>query len=38
VCKVWLNDKPLERQWLCHSEIEEGGVLRFAMSPEPARE
>jgi len=32
VRKVWLNGQPLERTWLRHAEIEQGGVLRFAMS------
>jgi putative alpha-1,2-mannosidase len=37
VRKVWLNDAPLDRSWIRHSEIEQGGVLKFAMSPEPIR-
>jgi predicted alpha-1,2-mannosidase len=35
--QVWLNDSPLERKWISHSEIEQGGVLRFRMSAEPVR-
>jgi predicted alpha-1,2-mannosidase len=35
VSKVWLNDIPLDRMWIKHSEIELGGVLRFKMSAEP---
>jgi len=38
VGKVWLNDTLLDRWWIRHSEIEQGGVLRFAMSPEPVSE
>jgi predicted alpha-1,2-mannosidase len=37
VQKVWLNGIPLDRPWLRHAEIEHGGVLRFAMSTEPAK-
>ena len=37
VRKVWLNNVPLDRTWLRHSEIEHGGVLRFEMSAEPSR-
>jgi predicted alpha-1,2-mannosidase len=36
VHKVWLNDILLDRTWISHAEIEQGGVLRFAMSAEPA--
>jgi predicted alpha-1,2-mannosidase len=32
VRKVWLNDIPLDRFWLKHSEIAQGGILRFEMS------
>jgi predicted alpha-1,2-mannosidase len=35
--KVLLNDTPLDRPWIRHSEIENGGVLRFVMDSEPAR-
>jgi putative alpha-1,2-mannosidase len=35
VRQVWLNDVPLDRSWIRHAEIEKGGVLKFAMSPEP---
>ena len=38
VRQVTLNDMPLNRRWLRHSEIERGGVLRFTMSPEPVRD
>lgn len=34
--RVWLNDTPLDRTWLTHGEIAQGGVLRFEMGPEPA--
>lgn len=37
VRQVWLNDVPLDRTWIRHAEIEQGGVLRFAMSAEPGR-
>jgi predicted alpha-1,2-mannosidase len=37
VRKVWLNDTPLDRAWIRHSEIENGGVLRFVMDSEPSR-
>ena len=33
---VWLNDAPLDRDWIRHAELGAGGVLRFAMSPEPS--
>jgi putative alpha-1,2-mannosidase len=36
VQKVWLNDTPLDRNWIRHSEIEPGGLLRFEMGREPA--
>jgi predicted alpha-1,2-mannosidase len=35
--KVLLNDTPLDRAWIRHSEIENGGVLRFVMDSEPAK-
>ena len=38
VRQVWLNGTPLKRRWIRHSEIERGGVLRFTMSPDPARD
>ena len=38
VRKVWLNDTSLDRRWIRHSEIEQGGVLRFLMSPGPVRD
>ncbi len=37
VRKIWLNDTLLERRWLRHSEIANGGVLRFVMDGEPRR-
>jgi putative alpha-1,2-mannosidase len=30
--RVWLNDRPLDRTWIRHGEIQEGGTLRFKMS------
>jgi putative alpha-1,2-mannosidase len=35
--QVWLNGVSLDRSWIRHAEIEQGGVLKFAMSPEPAK-
>ena len=35
VRKVWLNDIPLDRFWFKHSEITDGGILRFEMSDTP---
>ena len=29
--KVWLNDKQVDRHWLQHAEIVDGGMLRFEM-------
>ena len=37
VRNVLLHDTPLDRAWIRHSEIENGGVLRFVMDSEPAR-
>jgi predicted alpha-1,2-mannosidase len=34
--RVWLNDVPLDRTWIKHSEIQDGGVLKFEMSAELA--
>jgi len=36
VKKIWLNDTLLGRNWIKHSEIAGGGVLRFEMNYEPA--
>ena len=30
-----LNGKPLERAWIAHDEIVNGGVLRFRLGPQP---
>ena len=35
VKKVWLNGVLLDRWWFRHSEIADGGILRFEMSPVP---
>jgi predicted alpha-1,2-mannosidase len=35
VNKVWLNGKPLNRTWFKHSEIADGGELKFEMSRTP---
>jgi predicted alpha-1,2-mannosidase len=35
--KVLLNGRLLDRWWIRHSEIEQGGELRFVMSAEPER-
>lgn len=32
-----LNGKPLNRSWLLHSEIVDGGLLEFNMGPKPAK-
>ena len=32
VKKIWLNDTLLDRNWIRHSEIADGGVLRFEMA------
>lgn len=37
VRQVWLNDVPLDRTWIRHAEIEQGGVLKFAMSAESTK-
>jgi predicted alpha-1,2-mannosidase len=37
VRSVSLNEVPLDRSWIRHAEIEKGGVLKFAMSPEPTK-
>ena len=37
VQKAWLNDTPLERTWIRHAEIENGGVLRFGLGAQPAK-
>lgn len=33
--KVWLNETPLDRWWIRHSEIVNGGTLKFEMSDTP---
>ncbi len=38
VRKVTLNNTPVNRTWLRHSEIERGGVLRFTMNSEPVKD
>lgn len=35
ISKIWLNEVPLNRFWLKHSEITAGGTLRFEMSDQP---
>ncbi|MCK5822110.1 MAG: glycoside hydrolase family 92 protein, partial [Bacteroidales bacterium] len=35
VDNIWLNDTVLNRSWIRHSEIAEGGVLRFQMAAKP---
>ena len=32
---IKLNDKPLQRYWISHQEITQGGVLELEMGPEP---
>ena len=38
VQQVWLNDQSLDRTWIRHDEIVNGGTLRFAMGPEPVKQ
>ncbi len=33
--KAWLNDQPLNRTWIRHAEIAQGGTLKFEMGSEP---
>lgn len=35
ISKIWLNEIQLDRFWFRHSEIAEGGTLRFEMSNKP---
>lgn len=35
--RLLLNDVPLDRFWLDHGEIAQGGILRFEMGPTPAK-
>jgi predicted alpha-1,2-mannosidase len=35
ISKIWLNNVQLDRFWLKHSEIVQGGILRFEMSNIP---
>ena len=35
VNKVWLNGELLDRNWIRHSEISEGGALKFEMASLP---
>jgi predicted alpha-1,2-mannosidase len=35
VRRLWLNDKQVDRSWLKHSELINGGTLRFEMSSKP---
>ena len=35
VQKVTLNGKPLDRAWIHHHEIADGGVLNFKLGPRP---
>src|SRR5688500_2545143 len=37
VRRVLLNGKPLGRNYVTHSEVTGGGILRFEMGPEPLR-
>ena len=37
VQKVWLNEKLIDRHWLQHAEIANGGTLRFEMGAAPAK-
>ena len=33
--KMWLNDNLLDRHWIQHAEIAQGGTVRFEMGPKP---
>jgi putative alpha-1,2-mannosidase len=33
--KIWLNDRLLDRRWIQHHEIEQGGTFRFEMGSKP---
>jgi putative alpha-1,2-mannosidase len=35
VQSVTLNGKPLDRPWITHAEIVDGGVLQFRLGPQP---
>lgn len=35
VHRLWLNDTILDRSWIRHAEIADGGVMRFEMAAEP---
>jgi predicted alpha-1,2-mannosidase len=37
VQKIWLNDTLLNRRWIRHSEIADGGMLRFEMAAAPKK-
>jgi predicted alpha-1,2-mannosidase len=37
VRKVWLNDQPLDRAWITHAELSQGGTLRFSMAGQPVK-
>jgi predicted alpha-1,2-mannosidase len=34
VSEIWLNNQPLDRLYITHDEIMEGGTLRFVMKPD----
>lgn len=36
--KAWLNDSPIDRAWITHEEIIQGGVLHFEMGDTPNKE
>lgn len=35
--KMWLNDRLLDRHWIQHAEIAQGGTIRFEMGPKPPK-
>jgi len=35
VARIWLNDIVLDRTWIFHDEIENGGIIRFEMVKDP---
>jgi putative alpha-1,2-mannosidase len=37
VKNVWLNGDLLDRTWISHEDIKDGGILKFEMSSEPKK-
>jgi putative alpha-1,2-mannosidase len=38
VQSVTLNGKPLDRPWITHAEIVDGGALQFRLGPQPNKQ